>query len=338
MSTIEEMELIYSKKLYSICSEYDSYINNNRFDLIFLDITKAILTLVPFNEKASLNMILIGDCPNIGGHEGYLGWHLNFNFKDFINENDVSIIEIKKILKDKDIQNNLEIIFNISQKYVIKPIMKIMLEKSDTIYSTNMNRYLHLDKLEINNIQKNWICRELYMRLVSQELMQKNKTKKYVYYRTISKNNYKPPDFILPKPEHSKLHMNCLKKLNPIIEKLNRDTDDKYEIVSEYSYYLNGYNKKARADILIKKNGIPYGIIEADGKQHYEYLAHFHNPNNDRKNNEAGYKIFLELQKKDEKKNIASKIICNGKDCLRIKYDTKLYDIEKKIKEWIGID
>ena len=324
--------------IYNICSKYNSYINDNRFDLIFLDITKAILTLVPFNEKASLNMILIGDCPNICGHEGYLGWHLYFNFKDFINENDMSMLEIKKKLKDKDIQNNLEIIFNISQEYVIKPIMKIILEYSDTMYSAKMNRYLHLDKLEIINKQTNWICRELYMRLVSQGLMQKNKTKKYLYYKTISKNNYKPPNFILPKPEHSKLHMNCLKKLNLIIEKLNKDTDDKYKIVNEYSYDLNGYNKKARADILIKKNGIPFGIIEADGKQHYEYLPHFHNPNNDRKNNEAGYKIFLELQKKDEKKNIVSKIICNGKDCLRIKYDTKLNDIENKIKEWIITD
>lgn len=347
MSTIEEinkeiqylkMELIHLRKLYSICPNYDTYKLDNRFDLMFLELTEYILRLVPFNEKASLNMILIGDCPNIEGNKGYLGWHLNFNFKDYINENDMSLIEIKNRLKDKDIQNELEILFNISQKYIIKPIMEIMLEKSDTIYSSNMNKYLNLNKLEINNIQKGWICRELYMRLVSQGLMQKNKIKKNVYYKTISKNNYNPPDFILPKPEHSLLHMNCLKKLNPIIDNLNMNTNDIYEIICEYSYPLDGYIKNARADILIKKNGTPYGIIEADGKQHYEYQAHFHNPNNDRKNNEAGYKIFLELQKKDEKKNIASKILCNGKDCLRIKYNTKLDDIETKIKEWIGID
>ena len=78
---------------------------------------------------------------------------------------------------------------------------------------------------------------------------------------------------------------------------------------------------------------MPYGIIEADGKQHYEYLSHFHNPNNDRKNNDAGYKIFLELQEKDRKKDIASKNMCNGKDCLRIKYDTKEPDISIMIKE-----
>lgn len=280
-------------------------------------------------------MILIGDCPNIDGNKGYLGWHLNFNFKDYINKRDMSLIQIKNILKDKFIQNELENLFNISQKYIITPIMKIMLQKSDTLYSSTMNKYLNLDKLETNNIQKGWICRELYMRLVSQGLMKKNKIKNNVYYKTISKNNYKPPHFILPKPQHSLLHMNCLKKLTPIINNLNINTNDNYEIICEYSYPLNGYIKKARADILIKKNGHPYGIIEADGKQHYEYLPHFHNPNNDRKNNELGYQIFLKLQKKDILKNIAAKNICGGKECLRIKYNTKLDDIETKIKEWI---
>ena len=72
-----DYELMLYIYLYS--PNYDTYLVERRFDLIFLDITKAILTLVPFNEKASLNMILIGDCPNIGGHEGYLGWNLNFN-------------------------------------------------------------------------------------------------------------------------------------------------------------------------------------------------------------------------------------------------------------------
>lgn len=323
------------KKLYNICPDYDEYLKERRFDKIALDITNAILLVVPFNEKASLNMILIGDCPNIQGNKGYLGWHLNFNFKDYINENYISLVEIKNKLKNEDIKNELELLFNISQEYFIKPIMRIMLEKSDTIYSSNMNKYLNLNKLEINNIQKGWICRELYMRLVSQGLMQKNKIKKYTHYKTISKNIYQPPDFILPKPQHSILHMKCLKKLEPILEKLNQDTNDIYEIICEYPYDLDGYVKKARADILIKKNGIPYGIIEADGKQHYEYLPHFHNPNNDRKNNAAGYKIFLELQEKDRKKNIASKNMCNGKDCLRIKYDTKEPDISIMIKEWL---
>ncbi len=322
------------KKLYNICPDYDEYLKKNRFDKIALAITKTILSVVPFNEKASLNMILIGDCPNIGGNKGYLGWHLNFNFKDYINENYISLVEIKNKLKNEDIKNELELLFNISQEYFIKPIMRIMLEKSDTMFRSEMNRFLNLDKIEVYNDQNGWICRELYERLVHQNLMERLNTKN-AYYKTISKNIYQPPDFILPKPQHSILHMTCLKKLEPILEKLNQDTNDIYEIICEYPYHLDGYVKKARADILIKKNGLLYGIIEADGKQHYEYLPHFHNPNNDRKNNAAGYKIFLELQEKDRKKNIASKNICNGKDCLRIKYDTKEPDISIMIKEWL---
>ena len=33
-------------------------------------------------------------------------------------------------------------------------------------------------------------------------------------------------------------------------------TNDIYQIICEYSYHLDGYVKNARADILIKKNGI----------------------------------------------------------------------------------
>lgn len=325
------------KILYSICPNYDKYININerRFDLIISDTTKYLLKIVPFNEKASLDMIILGTCPLEISNKGYLGWHLYSNFKDFITEKNMSLLEIKEKLKDKKIQDELELLFNISQKYIIGPIMKIILQKSNTMIRNQMNNYLNLNKLEEKiNKQKGWIINELYERLVVQYLMERSNTRN-AYYKTISPDDYKPPEFELPNPKYSKLHTRCLKEVKKVIEKLNNNSSDNYEIINEFAYNLEGYSKKAKADILITKNGICHGIIEADGIQHYEYSPHFHNPNNDRKNNEAGKKIFLKLQEKDEKKNIESKKICNGKDPLRIKYDTKQPDINKKIEEWI---
>lgn len=321
--------------IYDICPNYDEYISDNIFDKIALDISKYCLSIIPFKEKASLNMILIGDCPNKIGHNGYLGWHLNLILEKYIYENDMSLIEIKELLKKKEIQCKLEEVYNLSQNYLIKPIMKIMLETSDNMKKCDMQKHLNLYKLEEGRRQNGWICRELYMRLLCDGLMEKYKVDNRVYYKTISKNMYKPPEFILPKPEHSKLHMNVLKKLEPIIKEVNKNGEDKWEIVNEYQYELEGYTKKARADILVTKNSKLFGIIEADGKQHYEYLPHFHNPTNDRKNNEVGYKIFKELQEKDRKKDEKAKELCNGKLCLRISYETTASNIALQINKWI---
>ena len=74
-------------------------------------------------------------------------------------------------------------------------------------------------------------------------------------------------------------------------------------------------------DIVIEINDEIKSSIEIDGKQHYEYTSHFHNPSDDRKNNDKGRKRFEDLQKKDKEKDAAIKKICHGNDCLRIKFN-----------------
>ena len=64
--------------------------------------------------------------------------------------------------------------------------------------------------------------------------------------------------------------------------------------------------------MLVQLDGTNFGIIEADGIQHYKYTPHFHNPKNDRNYNELGMQRFKELQEKDEIKNIGAKNICSG--------------------------
>ena len=316
-----------------ISPNYSIYLQEQRFDKIALDLCKAILSIVPFNEKASLNMILIGVCPSQISYSGYLGWHLNLNFKNYIDENYISLLDIKNKLNDPTIENKLKSFFDMSQEYLIKPIMKILLEKSDSMYQSEMNRYLNLDKLEITPNRKGYITQELYMRLVYQELMQKNKKNRLTYYKTISQDVYNPPEFIKPKPQYSILHTRCLKQLQSIIDK--KKGKDIYKIECEYPYKLANYKNPARADILIKKNGENYGIIEADGRQHYEYIPHLHNLKNERNDNQKGYQHFIKLQAKDSLKDDTAKILCHGKNCLRIKYDMKDKDINHQIMEWL---
>ena len=50
---------------------------------------------------------------------------------------------------------------------------------------------------------------------------------------------------------------------------------------NEYQYPIEGFKKPVRFDILLQKDGTNFGIIEADGIQHYKYTPHFHNPKND---------------------------------------------------------
>ena len=322
--------------ILEICPKYQIYLDKNRFDIIATELSHAILNTVPFKDKSSLNLILIGACPSDVKNKGYLAWHIYHNL-NLSKYHDKSIIEIKELLNNKEIQQQLEFLYNLCQNFLIKPITNIMLDKSDNIRKCDMNKLLNLNKLEKKeNRQGGWICREIYMRLVSQDLMEKYKYRNRVYYTTIDNiKGYTTPEFILPKGGYSQLHQQCITALESIIRYLNKNTDDKYVYENEFKYDLAGYSAPARADILIIKNGLRYGIIEADGEQHYKYNPHFHNPNNDRKNNEAGYQNFLRLQEKDKKKDARAKELCNGKECLRIPYFTKYKDIKQQINDWI---
>ena len=159
-------------------------------------------------------------------------------------------------------------------------------------------------------------------------------------YKTLRTDieNYKFPTFVIKKPGFSKPHATVLKILEKIKSDLNKKQIGLFTIINEYQYPIEGFKKPVRFDILLQKDGTNFGIIEADGIQHYKYTPHFHNPKNDRNNNELGMQRFKELQEKDEIKNNAAKDICSGKECLRLYDFSKELEISQKIKEWIGID
>ena len=191
-------QAVYAKiEIYDICPKYDKYVRGKRFDKIIKKITEYLLEKVPFKDKASLNRSLIGDCPTGINNKGYLGWHLNLIYSKFIDSKNISITEIKELLKNPEIIDFLKQIYNLSQEFFIKPMMEIMLEKSDNIKKCNMQKELNLNKLENGHTQSGRICSELYMRLVYEGLMKGYKENNSVYYKTIQKN-YKAPDFILP--------------------------------------------------------------------------------------------------------------------------------------------
>lgn len=265
-------------------------------------------------------------------YSGYLGWYLNIELKEYINENYTTLSDIKKKLKNPEIIKQLELLFNISQEFLINPIMSILLEKSDEMFQNQMNRYLNLDKLEVKTKGlKGFITRELYMRLVEQNLMEHYKKKNHTYYKTISQNVYIPDEFSEPKPKYSRIHTKCLEQLERFIAKIK--SNDKYEIINEYQYKLPNYDKPARADILVKKNGECYWIIEADGDQHYEYTPHFHRDilNKEGETIKTGEQVFKKLQLKDKEKDKKAQELCNGKECLRIKDNENKKDIYSKI-------
>ena len=58
MMTNENDVIDLKENLLTISPKYDEYINKNRFDLIAFDISKAIISIVPFLEAACLDCVL----------------------------------------------------------------------------------------------------------------------------------------------------------------------------------------------------------------------------------------------------------------------------------------
>ena len=95
-------------------------------------------------------MILIGYEPE-GKHKGYLAWHLfrHPKFENYNNENNEALSsDIKELLHDESIKEQLKIYFNISEEYFLKPLMEEIKKISDSMYQAQLNRHLNLDKVE----------------------------------------------------------------------------------------------------------------------------------------------------------------------------------------------
>ena len=328
----------------NICNNYKKLLKEKRFDLIAKDFGLAISKIVPFMEKASYDNILIGTRPYGISQPGFLGQKVFEHIEEEIEEK--SLEDIKSLLEIDNVKADLEKLFNYSQKYLIKPMLKELLNKSFKISQVDINRFLNLHNLDNSGKSEfnTSITHELYNRLIDQGFMVLNNVSKKrsesPIYKTLRTDieNYNFPTFVIKKPGFSKPHATVLKILEKIKSDLNKKQVGLFSIINEYPYKIEGFSKPVRFDILLQKDGINFGIIEADGVQHYKYTPHFHNPKNDRNNNELGMQRFKELQEKDEIKNNAAKDICSGKECLRLYDFSKELEISQKIKEWIGID
>ena len=123
-----------------------------KFNEIAIYLGKKIYNICPFYTKAGYNDILIGIHDSNVKRAGYLGWNV-FNQ---LPVSPLSLQERNKLIKDPKIKKKLVELFNLSHKFLIKPIMKIMFEKGankdnitkDDFFQTKMNRYLNMDKLD----------------------------------------------------------------------------------------------------------------------------------------------------------------------------------------------
>jgi hypothetical protein len=305
------------------------YSSQKCYHMVAIMLAKMIYAIVPFNVKDDLNTILIGD-HNYNDtknkkHNGYLGFKL-FNIIDRDN-NTFSQKEIRDKLKDTTVMEQLRTLFEYSQTYLINPMVNdikdIALKKNKAFYQSFINRQLTLSELD-GDKQKGWIIYELIHKLIDQGIVQANYTgmgKKGNKWFTPGKNfnnDFIPGSFIAPLCRHSKLHESCLKILRSMLK-----GHSNVEIISEYKLDEKfGYKRYMRIDMAIIKDGRLLCCVEADGRQHYEYIPHFHR---------NGVDDLKEQQKKDSLKDDWVKNKC-GVDNIRIKYDLKVKDRIKQLK------
>lgn len=327
----------------NICKDYKKLLNEKRFDLIAIEFGKRISEIVPFQEKASYDNILIGMRPSKITHTGYLGQKVYEHIQDEIPK--IPFIEIEALLKINSVNERLQQMFKYSQKYLIKPMMQELLKKSASLRQSHMNRFLNLHILDNTGKSENhdFITKELYQRLVSQGFMEQIRNG---LYRTITSDidNFDFPVYTPKKPGKSKPHATVLKVLEEIVAEQNEKQMGYYTIDEEYPLKIDGYIRPVRYDMVLFKNGIIIGVIEADGIQHNKYTPHFHR---DVKSNtgevlKTGEQVFKEKQEKDLIKNREAMKLCefsNNKECLRIVDDfSKPKQIKQKILEWIDFD
>jgi hypothetical protein len=305
---------------------------HGHFEYIALLLGKLIHDVCPFRTREAYNDILVGMAGPGVSHTGYLGW----NVYDIIQkqwDTYISLYKLKALLKSPLIREQLRDIFELSQKYLILPMMKVLFEKGEDFYQGEMNRHLNMAALDNKKRQQGWVTAELFTRLCVSNIMEKYKEKKEgksgtVYHR--KKANamcYQPPSFVMPtKIGFSKGHQRTLNVLEPLVQMWNVDQKI-WKVTNEhYNPDKHGYKRRMRYDIALWKNEVLYGLLEFDGKQHYEYTPHFHR---------RGISQFEELQKKDRIKNADALKLCNGRKCIRFRASDADSDIREKILAWV---
>lgn len=304
-----------------------------RFDKIALYLGSLINYWCPFYTRAGYNDILIGTPDSGVQHPGYLGW----NVFDRMPKSSLSVKERRQLIKNPRIQKKLKRIYRRSQKYLIKPMMIIMFEKGDEMFQAEMNRYLNLDKLDIVGRQPDRVAAELFARLRAQKIMEKYKPGRNVFHiKKGPRMDYTPSVFTIPTTlGFSKGHEVTLRILEGLVETLPFFHDcNKWTITNEHrNPDKHGYTGWMSYDIALWKNDVLWGLIEFDGKQHYEQVDIFHGKG--KKGNEK----FRSLQKKDKIKDADALLLCNDKKCLRVGPEcgagTAQARIKAQIVDWL---
>jgi hypothetical protein len=300
---------------------------NRRFDEMAMFLGWMIHKICPFHTKHGYDAILIGTAGEGVNHKHYLGW----NVSDGLPDEDITVKELTERIKDPEIKKKLEEIFHLSQEFLIKPMMKIMFE-NEAMYQSQINKYLNMDNLD-GSKQKGWITAELFQRLCSQGVMEKIKIGTHVHHIKKKQHmNYQPPIFVMPtRIGFSGGHKTTLIILQQLIVTHIFFRDDVWKIRNEHKNPdKHGFKRHMRYDIALFKNGKLWGLIEFDGKQHYEYTPHYHR---------QGIEQFKKLQQKDRIKDDDALKLCGGKKCLRMgpKYGghTGEQEIKEKITNWL---
>ena len=293
-----------------------------RFDKIALYLAQRIYQICPFYTKAGYSDILFGTPDNGVQQPGYLGW----NVYDRLPKSILSVKERRDRIKDPTVQKELEGMFHLSQQYLIKPMMMIMFEKGvnkekgtkDDIYQHKMNKYLNLDKLDLPSRPQGMIAAELYQRLCAQGIMEKIKRKvprvrgTVFHIKKKEYMDYKASVFTKPtRLGFSKGHETTLRILEELVEThAFFQGSNEWKITNEHKNpNKHSFKGTMRYDIALWKNGVLYGLIEFDGKQHKTYLPRWCH--------KKGIEHFHSLQKKDRIKDADAIKLCN-KICLRV--------------------
>ena len=310
-----------------------NYSELKRYDIVAIMLVKMIYDVIPFNIKEDLNTVLIGEYNYNNNqnkkHNGYLGFKL-FNIIDKNKYKFFSQNELRDKLKDVTIIKQLKKLFEHSQNYLIKPIVndikEFALKKDKKYYQSYINSELSLDKLDGDN-QKGWITYEIVSKLNDQGIIDVNYTgnnKSGNKWFTPGKNfdrDFITGKFITPLCKYSKLHERCLKIISNIVKKYPY-----INIVCEYNLDEKfGYKRYMRIDIAVFKYEQLICCIEADGKQHYEYVPHFHR---------NGMTDLIEQNRKDKLKDDWVKKKC-GIDNIRVKYNLNINEIQYLLKSKI---
>ena len=307
------------------------------FDYIALLLGKLIYDVCPFRTRQAYNDILIGTTPPDVSHPGYLGWNVYDIIQKLWNpsSSEIKLDELKALLKSPPICEQLRDIFELSQKYLILPMMKVLFEKGEDFYQNEMNQHLKMSVLD-NEEQQGWVTAELFSRLCQSNIMEKYKEKKKgkrgtVYHRRITNTMcYQPPSFVMPtKIGFSKGHQRTLNVLEPLVKMWNVDQEI-WKVTNEHhNPDKHGFKGEMRYDIALWKNEVLYGLLEFDGPQHQKYSSWC-----DGKNMKEGLKKFLTRHLKDRIKNADAPKLCDGRKCIRFRDRDSDDNIRKKILAW----